>query len=117
MLICQCVNQDCEHCAGCCGCATSRYLCDDCEKDYLDSLQAPTIHPNGTSKERLIGELCGASAALDAAFDALKQTGPNVRDYAPEEIEAAEQQHLDRLRRLDSVKAEIDHLTRMIDEE
>jgi hypothetical protein len=83
------------------------------------TMQLPTIHLNGTSKERLIEALCEASQALDLAFSALKQTAPNGRDYypqGPEAIHKATEEHLARLRRLDDIKNEIDALALAIDE-
>lgn len=79
----------------------------------------PTIHDNGTSKERLVAALCNVSEKLDEVFAALKQTAPNGRDYypqGPEAMEKARQEHDDRCRRLDAFKKEIDDLTVAIDE-
>jgi hypothetical protein len=79
----------------------------------------PTIHLNGTSKQSLVDGLCDASDALNTAYAALKQTAPNGRDYytqGPQALAAAQDEHLDRLRRLDAIKAEIDALTLAIDE-
>lgn len=73
----------------------------------------PTIHLNGTSKESLIDDLCTASDALNAAYEALKQTAPNGRDYYPQGPEAfakAGGEHLDRLKRLNAIKKEIDDI-------
>jgi hypothetical protein len=81
-------------------------------------MMLPTIHLNGTSKERLIEDLCEASHALDSAFEALKRTAPNGRDYYPQgpaALSMAEDEHTDRLRRLDAIKNEIDALTVAID--
>lgn len=81
-------------------------------------MQLPMIHLNGTSKESLIEGLCKASNAIEEAYQALKQTAPNGRDYYPlgsEAIRVAESEHMDRLRRLDGVKEEIDEMTRAID--
>ncbi len=75
------------------------------------SLQLPDIHMNGTSKEALVDALCDASFALNAAYEALKQTAPNGRDYytlGPLAIGHATNQHMSRLRRLDDIKREID---------
>lgn len=77
-------------------------------------MQLPTIHLNGTSSERLIDALCDASAALDAAYVAIKQTAPNGRDYypqGPDALRIATEEHSARLRAVDAVKAEIDQLT------
>lgn len=81
-------------------------------------MQLPTIHTNGTSKERLIELLCEASQALDLAFSALKQTAPNGRDYYPQGNDAFDKavaEHYDRMKRLDAIKDEVDELTRQVD--
>ena len=81
-------------------------------------MQLPTIHLNGTSKERLIEDLCHASHALDAAYDALRQTAPNGRDYYPQGPDAlakATDEHHRRLGRLDEIKKEVDELTLAVD--
>lgn len=78
----------------------------------------PTIHRNGTSREELIEGLCAASQAIDLAYQALKQTAPNGRDFYPQGSSALGQaikEHNDRLRGLDAVKDEVDALTRAID--
>lgn len=77
----------------------------------------PTIHLNGTPKDRLIEDLCEASQALDLAYEAMKRTGPNGRDYYPQgpgALESAIDEHSDRLRRLDAVKREVDELIEAI---
>ena len=77
-------------------------------------MQLPTLHLNGTSGESLINALCEASSKLDDAYNALKQTAPNGRDYYPQGPEAltkATEEHRSRLRRLDAIKDEIDQLT------
>ncbi len=82
-------------------------------------MRIPTIHMNGTSAERLIEDLCNASAAIDTAYGALKQTAPNGRDYypqGPDALHEATKEHHDRLRRLDAIKSEIDQLTVAIDQ-
>jgi hypothetical protein len=83
-------------------------------------MTVPTIHLNGTSKARLIDALCNASDALNAAYAALRETAPNGRDYYPQgpaALPAATNEHLDRLRRLDAIKAEIDALAQAIDQQ
>lgn len=78
----------------------------------------PTIHLNGTSKEQLLDDLGEASNALDAAYRALKECAPNGRDYYPQGAAAlrqATEEHLDRLRRLDAIKAEVNALAVAID--
>ena len=44
----------------------------------------PTIHANGTTKERLLEAIEGASLALKIAEEKLAQTAPNGRDYYPQ---------------------------------
>ena len=81
-------------------------------------MQLPTIHLNGTSKVNLIESLEEASFAIDNAYQALKETAPNGRDYypqGPQAFTAADQEHVARLRKLDEVKEEIDALTVAID--
>jgi len=81
-------------------------------------LLMPVIHLNGTSKERLIEALCEASNKLNDAYEALKETAPNGRDYypiGPSAIITAQEQHHSRLRRLDEIKSEIDQITESID--
>jgi len=77
-------------------------------------MQLPLIHLNGTSKDSLVEDLCNASQALNDAYDALKRTAPNGRDYYPLgaiAFEKAIAEHNERLRSLDAIKAEIDALT------
>jgi len=80
-------------------------------------MTVPTIHLNGTSKDSLIEGLCEASQSLNDAYDALKRTAPNGRDYYPQgplALDAATDEHMGRLRRLDEIKREIDELTNAI---
>lgn len=76
-------------------------------------MQVPTVHLNGTSKDDLLKGLENASYCLTQAYEALKQTAPNGRDYYPQGNEAlgkATEEHMDRLRRLDAINDEIDEL-------
>lgn len=80
-------------------------------------MQIPCIHLNGTSRESLLNDLEAASTALDAAYEAMKRTAPNGRDYyplGPQAIDTAVSEHMSRLRRLDAIKHEIDDITRGI---
>lgn len=82
------------------------------------TLQLPTVHMNGTPKQMLIDSLCVASQAIEAAYQAVKQTAPNGRDYYTQgavAMEKAEAEHRERLRLLDKVKEEIDSMTVQID--
>lgn len=81
-------------------------------------MQLPTIHLNGTSKLRLIENLQAASEALENAYQKLKETAPNGRDYYPQgsyAMQAAVDQHESRTKRLDTIKTEIDELMIAID--
>ena len=82
-------------------------------------MMIPTIHANGTSKERLLEALLMASQALDLAYQSIKQTAPNGRDYYPQQgndaLQQAQQEHMNRLRKVDEVKAELDAIIVAID--
>ena len=82
-------------------------------------LTYPLLHMNGTSAEGLRRPLEDAYAALDAAYEALKQTAPNGRDYytSPGTMHKAEEEHRSRLKRIDSIKAEIESLIGNIDDQ
>lgn len=83
-------------------------------------MQVPTVHLNGTSKEGLVKPLAEAYDAIDLAYDALKRTAPNGRDYYPQGDGALVQagaEHMDRLRRLDAIKEELQQLILLIDEQ
>lgn len=81
-------------------------------------MMIPTVHLNGDSKQSLIDPLCDASMAINSAYDALKQTAPNGRNFytqGPGALGKATDEHMDRLRRLDAIKTEIDELALAID--
>jgi hypothetical protein len=71
----------------------------------------PTIHSNGTSKTSLEQQIEEAHAAIRNAEEKLAEAAPNGRDYYPQEITAfykAQDQHLDRMQRLHSVRLELE---------
>lgn len=70
---------------------------------------APIVHLNGTSKQMLMDELEEAYYALNKAYDVIKQSGPNGRDYYPVPglMEKAVEQHTQRLKAIDAVKDSI----------
>lgn len=77
------------------------------------TLAIPMIHTNGTSKHRLVEELTDAVEAIEAAYQAIKQTAPNGRDYypfGPDAFNAATNQHQNRLRKIDEVRNELEQL-------
>lgn len=73
----------------------------------------PTIHMNGTNRNRLLDDICGATNALREAIRKLCETGPNGRDYypqGPDAFRAAQAEHQSRLERLGSVQTELEAL-------
>lgn len=80
-------------------------------------LVVPTIHLNGTPRERLLAQLQEASQAVFQAIDKLAATSPNQRDYysqPPEAWKAAVAQHSSRGQRLRSVMDELDEIANRI---
>lgn len=83
-------------------------------------MTVPTIHSNGTSKERLIEALCEATNKLREAFDAIRECAPNGRDHyvqGPAALGKAIDEHQSRLQRIDDVRKELDQLAIAIDEQ
>lgn len=83
------------------------------------ALAVPTVHLNGTSRGMLVKELETAYDALGAAYEAMRECGPNGRDYYPQgpgALERAIRQHFDRLSRVDSVRSELEALIGKISE-
>lgn len=81
----------------------------------------PFIHMNGTSPAGLRKPLEEAYSKLNEAYDAIKQCAPNGRDYYPyheyhQVLGKATEQHMDRLRRIDSIKSEIEEIIGHIDD-
>lgn len=79
----------------------------------------PAIHLNGTSKNALLDAYGEAVVALNMAYNVIKETAPNGRDYyplGPNALTAATEEHMDRLRRVDAVRIEIEELMTKIDE-
>jgi hypothetical protein len=79
----------------------------------------PTIHLNGTPKDRLLEQNIEAGQALRVAIDKLSEAGPNGRDFYPQGDDAfreAQKEHISRLQRLQSVYKELEDLVLAIDE-
>jgi hypothetical protein len=77
------------------------------------NLTLPTVHLNGTSRQALLDGYTHALAAIQAAQQALQQAAPNGRDYYPQgnhTINRATEEHVDRLRRLESIQRELNAL-------
>jgi hypothetical protein len=80
-------------------------------------MQIPTIHINGTSRERLLEGLVAANDALLKAQQAVAETAPNARDYypqGPDAIRAAEREHYSRLTRIINVRQELEEIAEAI---
>lgn len=81
-------------------------------------MMVPVVHLNGTPADRLIEDLCNAHYAIRQAYDELKKCAPNGRDYyvhaEQDALKIATNEHLDRLRRLDSVMQEVSTLAEAI---
>jgi hypothetical protein len=77
----------------------------------MTDLMKPTVHLNGTSKERLLEDYCDAIDALHNAGKALAKTCPNGRDYYPQgngAINTAMNEHEERMRKLRVVIRELE---------
>jgi len=73
------------------------------ESETKMEFQMPTIHLNGTSKEQLFAEVCGAAGAIRGAISACSVAAPNARDYyvaGPGAFEAARTQHAEAIANL-----------------
>jgi len=80
-------------------------------------MRVPTIHLNGTSKERLLEALEEAYQAITAAQLKLSEAAPNGRDYypqGPDVILEAVHEHNARVQKLEDVKKEIEHICEAI---
>ncbi len=78
---------------------------------------APTIHLNGSGRQRLLDQCMDATQALVGAIDAVNAMSPNGRDYYPQgsgAIAVATGEHLARLRKLEEIRAEIAALAEAI---
>ena len=85
------------------------------------TITAPMVHMNGTSKNGLTEPIDAALEAIRAAYDALKNCGPNGRDYynhpqAPHAMEQAQKEHRDRLLALHDLQSELEVLWMAIDD-
>lgn len=80
---------------------------------------APIIHLNGTSRLQLIDNLEAVWYAIDKAMDALREAGPNGRDYYPQTglMDKALEQHRWRGETLEAVKRSITEEMMLIQEQ
>lgn len=71
----------------------------------------PTIHDNGTSARMLSAAAEAAYDALQTAYDLLKQTAPNARDYDDSrDCNLAVAQHLARVQKIADVMTDLETL-------
>lgn len=76
-------------------------------------MMKPTIHLNGTGGKALGAAYERAYDALNVAYDAVRETAPNARDYYPQGPEAilkATADHRARLQKIHDVMNELDIL-------
>lgn len=82
-------------------------------------MRTPTIHLNGTSRDRLFEGIADAAGALRAALRAMDDASPNARDYYPQGPEAygeAAKEHAARVERIRSVLSELETIAEAIQE-
>lgn len=75
----------------------------------MSDLAIPTVHVNGTTRNRLVEQMESAVRALDEAIHRAREAEPNGRDYYPqgdEAIRLAVDQHGRRLRVLHEIRDE-----------
>lgn len=73
-------------------------------------MTTPTIHLNGTGRASLSEGYREAGIAVNAAIDAMSEAAPNARDYyvqGPAAIQAAQAEHVSRVKRLIAVRDEL----------
>jgi len=76
-------------------------------------MMTPTIHLNGTPKERLLEQIENAYGKLGEAIKALANAAPNGRDYYPQGSDAiyrAQDEHSARMKKLLEVRKELEDL-------
>lgn len=83
-----------------------------------EPMTTPTIHLNGTSKQELADGFELAYDALNAAYDAIKQTAPNGRDFYPQGewvLSKAIGEHTSRLAQVELLMKEFEQLLEACD--
>jgi hypothetical protein len=79
----------------------------------------PMVHMNGTGKQDLMNAIEEAYTALGVAYDKLRLTVPNGRDfypYGPEAIKRAVEEHRSRMVRIDDIRNELEAIVGGIDD-
>ncbi len=85
----------------------------------MSELTKPTIHLNGTSAGSLLDSYTEASSAIYKALRQLCESAPNGRDYYLQDegaLKTATEQHESRVKRLQSVIAELQELAEHVAE-
>ncbi len=79
-------------------------------------MQLPILSLNGTKRECLVEDLCGAASAVRIAIEVLGKCSPNGRDYIgePAALSRATIEHWGRRERLCSVLSELEQLAEQI---
>jgi len=73
----------------------------------------PTVHFNGTSRERLSAAYVAADEAIRSAMEALREAEPNGRDYYTQgaaAVHTAIREHNARMEKLRSVRVDLQEL-------
>ena len=76
-------------------------------------IQTPHLNPNGTTPKELLQQQVDAMQALIRAIEKLRAAAPHARDYqtaAPGAFCVAQQEHTDRIKRIESVTRELDQI-------
>lgn len=80
-------------------------------------MQLPQININGTARSDLLEQYLTAKRALDHAIEALAEAYPHGRDYQTLPHGAHQQamnEHADRMRRLRTIRAEVETLAEAV---
>jgi len=79
-------------------------------------MMIPTIHLNGTSRERLLEAIVEANNALIRAQQAVAETAPNARDYPQgyDALRKAQNEHWARMQKLIEVRQELEDIAEAI---
>jgi hypothetical protein len=78
----------------------------------------PMIHLNGSDADELLDGVTEGMSKLVAAMETLRRNGPHLRDYYAYAMkgafDAAQEQHADRLKRVESVLKELEKMAEAI---
>lgn len=82
-----------------------------------ETIYAPCVHLNGTSKQELMDNLDSVHRALEVARDQLKIAAPNGRDWylGTVRLKQAQDQHVARMRAIDALQAGLEVEMAMIE--